>query len=137
MRRRLRLGLDAVLTPAGLEVDFDSPEARFREALLRLKSADGLFAENAKGVKFLTATVFSAEIPLPATAPVGRYDVEIALFHDGALLSRKTMTFEVIKTGFEQAVVDAARRNSLLYGAVAAAMAVVLGWFASVIFRRD
>jgi uncharacterized protein (TIGR02186 family) len=137
VRQRLRLGVDAVLTPIGLEIEFDSPEARFREALLRLKTADGLYAENARGVTFLAPNVFSGSIPLPATAPVGVYDVEVALFHDGVQLARHTLTFEVIKTGFEQAVVDSSRRHAGLYGIATAALALAFGWFASVIFRRD
>jgi uncharacterized protein (TIGR02186 family) len=136
-RQRLRLGVDAVLTPIGLDIEFDSPEARFREALLRLKTADGLFAENARGIAFLAPNVFTGTIPLPATAPVGVYDVEVALFHDGVQLARHTLTFEVIKTGFEQAVVDSAHRHTWLYGLAAGAMALAFGWFASVIFRRD
>jgi uncharacterized protein (TIGR02186 family) len=137
VRQRLRLGVDAVLTPVGLEIDFDSPESRFREALLRLKTADGLYAENAKGITFLAPNVFTGTIPLPATAPVGVYDVEVALFHDGLQLARHTLTFEVIKTGFEQAVVDSSRRHAWLYGLATGALALVFGWFASVIFRRD
>ena len=137
VRQRLRLGVDAVLTPIGLEIDFDSPELRFREALLRLKTADGLYAENAKGITFLAPNVFTGTIPLPATAPVGVYDVEVALFHDGLQLARHTLTFEVNKTGFEQAVVDSSRRHAWLYGLATGALALVFGWFASVIFRRD
>ena len=112
-------------------------DSRFREALLRLKTADGLYAENAKGITFLAPNVFTGTIPLPATAPVGVYDVEVALFHDGLQLARHTLTFEVIKTGFEQAVVDSSRRHAWLYGLATGALALVFGWFASVIFRRD
>ncbi len=43
----------------------------------------------------------------------------------------------MIKTGFEQYVADAARDYGLLYGAITALMALFIGWFGSVVFRRD
>lgn len=136
-RQEHKIGIDAILTPVGLDMDLDTAEVRFREALLRLKTADGLFAENARGVTFLTGNVFRAPISLPATAPTGTYDVEIALFVAGALIRRETTSFEVDKTGFEQVMVSAARDRSLLYGVVVAAFSVLFGWVASVVFRRD
>ena len=41
------------------------------------------------------------------------------------------------RPGFEQFVADAAREHGLLYGLVTALMALLTGWFASVVFRRD
>ena len=45
--------------------------------------------------------------------------------------------FEIAKVGFEQFVANAARNESLGYGLVTAAMALMTGWFASVVFRKD
>jgi len=43
----------------------------------------------------------------------------------------------VIKTGVEQYVADAAGNNGLLYGLLTTLMALLTGWIASVVFRRD
>ena len=43
----------------------------------------------------------------------------------------------MIKAGFEQYVADAARDHGLLYGLATAMMALFIGWFGSVVFRRD
>lgn len=137
IRQRFGLGVDALLTPVGLDMELDTSEMRFREALLRLKTGDGLFAEDARGITFLTPTVFQATIALPATAPTGTYDVEIALLTGGSLITRHSTTFEVIKTGFEEVVITTARDRPFLYGLGVAALAVLFGWFASVVFRRD
>jgi uncharacterized protein (TIGR02186 family) len=59
------------------------------------------------------------------------------LFGGGVLVARTTSALEVIKTGFEQYVADAARDHGLLYGMATALMALVIGWFASVVFARD
>jgi uncharacterized protein (TIGR02186 family) len=137
LRRRQRIGIDDNLKPIGIDIDIDAGGGRFREALKRLKSEEGLFVENGRAVTFLAPTIFRAPIPLPATAPSGLYDVDIMLIVGGAMLARQTTNFEVIKTGLEQTVVTAAQNRSLLYGVSAAALAVMFGWVASVIFRRD
>ena len=89
------------------------------------------------GVTMLTPSVFRAEIPLPAEAPVGNYDVDVKLFAEGAMLVRTNSAFEIVKVGFEQFVANAAREYGLLYGFATALMAMVIGWFASVVFRRE
>jgi hypothetical protein len=52
-------------------------------------------------------------------------------------VARADTALEVIKAGFEQYVADAARDYGLLYGLATSLMALLIGWFASVIFRRD
>jgi uncharacterized protein (TIGR02186 family) len=137
LRQRMRLGIEAILTPASLTQEAAASEARFRAGLRRIETAAGRFVEDDKGVTFLTPTVFRARIALPATTPTGPYEIEVQLFAGETPLARTTDHFEVIKTGFEQDVALAAREHKLLYGLAAAMMALLFGWFASVIFRRD
>ncbi len=59
------------------------------------------------------------------------------LFADGVLLSRTQTALEVVKVGFEQFVANAARDHGLLYGLATTLMALLTGWFASVVFRKD
>ena len=42
-----------------------------------------------------------------------------------------------VKVGFEQFVANAARDYGLLYGLATSMMAILTGWFTSVVFRRD
>ena len=53
------------------------------------------------------------------------------------MLTRANSAFEVIKVGFEQFVANAAQDYGLLYGLTTAMMAIMTGWFAAVVFRRD
>lgn len=85
----------------------------------------------------LTPVLFRARIPLPATAPTGQYEIDIQAFADEAPTARAQDNFEVVKTGFEQQVAVAAREQKLAYGLAVAALALLFGWLASVIFRRD
>ena len=86
---------------------------------------------------FLTPTVFRTAIPLPADVPTGNYTIDVKLFADGAMVARTNSALEVTKTGFEQYVADAARDHGLLYGLATMLMALLTGWIASVVFKRD
>lgn len=137
--RRLQVGLSHILLPQRIgpdvaDVVHNDP---FRMAFLRLKKEHGLYIERPTGVTFLTPTLFRADIPLPANVPFGIYEVDVKLFADGAMVGQSTSALEVIKVGFEQFVADAARDYGLLYGLATAMLALLIGWFASVVFRRD
>jgi uncharacterized protein (TIGR02186 family) len=137
--RRQQVGLANFLLPQRIGSDIadtvrDDP---FRVAFVDLESQQGLYRESPTAVTFLTPSVFRAAIPLPADVPVGNYAIDVKLFANGALVTRTNSALEVTKTGFEQYVADAARDYGLLYGVATALMALLTGWIASVVFRRD
>ncbi len=136
-RRRLRLGLSAIVAAPDLTLAAPAPDDPFRDALLRLRRRERLFTETASGVRFLSPTVFRATAPLPATAPVGAYDVEVVLLAGGVPLARHEGRFDLVKSGVEQGIATFARDWSLAYGLAVGALALISGWLASVIFRRD
>lgn len=137
--RRLQLGLDNLPLPQRDSVNIaDAAGAEpFRSAFITLRSDHDLYRELSNGVTFLAPALFRASIPLPAEVPVGAYEVDVRLFADGVQIARAPAPFEVYKSGFEQIVTVAARDNGTLYGLATAMMAIVTGWFASVVFRRD
>ncbi|MHB2166850.1 TIGR02186 family protein [Alsobacter sp. R-9] len=134
LRQRYRIGLDALIPRPGLGTPDDDD---FRNALLRLRSEAGLYVERGDAVTFIAPDIFRAPVPVPSTAPVGTYEVNIALLADGVQIAQETTNFEVSKAGFEQVLYQSARDRPWLYGAGTAFMAVVMGWLASMIFRRD
>ena len=97
----------------------------------------GLYREATSAVTFLTPTLFRTGIPLPAEVPIGTYNVDIKLFADGQLVTRTETAFEIVKVGFEQFVANTAKNNGLAYGLVTAMMALMTGWMASIVFRKD
>jgi len=137
--RRLQIGLDNAVLPQQIGPDIgdvarDDP---YRTNFIRLKREHRLYVQQTNGVTLLTPTVFRAEIPLPAEAPVGNYDVDVKVFANGGMLARTNSAFELVKVGFEQFVANAAHEHGLLYGLATAMMAILTGWFAAVVFRRD
>ena len=137
--RRLQVGLDNFLLPQRIGPDLADTvrEDPFRAAFIRLETQYGLYRESGSAVTFLTPTVFRAAVPVPANVPTGNYLLDVMLFADGTLVARTNSALEVIKAGFEQYVADAARDYGLFYGLVTTLMALLTGWFASVVFARD
>ena len=137
--RRLQIGLGNFLLTQRIGSDIadtvsDDP---FRKAFVRLQRDHGMYSEVDSAVTFLTSAVFRAAIALPADAPLGQYPIDVKLFADGKLVARTNAALEITKTGFEQYVADAARDHGLLYGFATMLLALLTGWIASVVFRRD
>lgn len=139
VRRRQQLGIDNVLLTQRVGTDYADVVASdpFRRAFVRLRSEHGLYRELPSGVTFLTPTLFRAGIALPAEVPTGTYDVNIKLFADGAMVGDTQTAFEIVKVGFEQFIATAAHQHGLAYGLATALMALMTGWVASIVFRRD
>jgi uncharacterized protein (TIGR02186 family) len=139
VQRRQQLGLNNVLLTQRVGTDYADvvPNDPFRSAFVRLRSEQGLYREATSAVTFLTPTLFRTGIPLPGEVPIGTYDVEIKLFAEGALVTRTETAFEIAKVGFEQFVANAAHQHGFVYGLVTALMALMTGWMASIVFRKD
>ncbi|RDJ22365.1 hypothetical protein DWF00_24470 [Bosea caraganae] len=135
--RRDRIGLMNAQRVSDVMPESYPDMDRFREAMVRLLDDKGLYSEEERGVTFLSPTLFSAPINVPATAPTGPYEVEVLLYAGGVQLARQTTNFEVIKTGIEQGLASGAHDRPLLYGLATATLALLFGWMASVVFRRD
>ncbi len=139
VRRRQQLGIDNVLLTQRVGTDYADVVASdpFRRAFVRLRREHGLYREAENGVTFLTPTLFRTGIALPAEVPTGTYEVDIKLFAGGAPVGHARTAFEIVKVGFEQFIATSAHQHGLAYGLATALMALLTGWIASIMFRRD
>ena len=101
------------------------------------RGAVNLFQEHDDGVSFIGRSLFRASVDLPVNVPIGRYTTDVYLFRDGKLISKNESTLEVSQVGFERAVSLLARNHPFVYGLVAVVIAVVVGLFGWVVFRRE
>lgn len=135
VREDLRIGIQSQIPQQAAVRGANDPE--FRAALQRIRESQELFAEDSTSVNFITPTVFQASIAIPGIAPLGRYDIDVAIFNDGALYARQTLNFRVEKSGTEQFITSLAHVFPVTFGILTALIALLFGWIASVIFRRD
>jgi len=115
-----------------------SPEARgFADALIDIRKSENLFAERPDAVTFLAPNVFRTTFFLPAVIPVGTYRVSVFLFRDEKLLAAKTQNLDIAKTGLSDSIATFARSQGALYGILTVGLALFIGWFAGIVFRRS
>ena len=52
-------------------------------------------------------------------------------------MAKTETAFEIVKVGFEQFVATTATQHGFVYGLITAFMALMTGWMASIVFRKD
>ncbi len=136
-RRLHQISFDGlILKRPGGRVEAMLPDT-FVASFIRLKVAENFYQEKPEAVTLPSPNLFRASVSIPAEAAVGAYGVDVYLFSRGVLLAQQSTHFEVTKTGFEQLTASASRDRPALYGFVVVCLALITGWLASVIFRRD
>ncbi len=123
-----------------LEANTTTPDpaadADFRGALVRLKTAEGLYGGAALPVTFSAANLFRAEFRVPSNMPPGSYKVEAYLYRDGELVAAQSSPLFVDKSGLERRLFTLSRQRPAIYATVAIILAVAAGWLAAYVFRR-
>ena len=127
------LGLDWLqLSPIGA-LDQDH-QASFARGLVEKRIGAGLYRQDEQGVTISQGVLYQARIPLPSSVITGRYIAETFAVRDGRVVASATSEVTVAKRGFERAVELWSREDAFLYGLVAIAMSVAMGWLAGRLF---
>lgn len=124
------------ISPVGYFGDA-SEVATFREAMLRLNAADDLYENEPDGVTFVSNSLFRASLRLSVNIPQGTHTVEAYLFKNGRQIATERLPLKVVKTGLEAQLTTAAHEYPLFYGLGTVLIALLSGWFASLVFRKN
>jgi uncharacterized protein (TIGR02186 family) len=109
---------------------------RFEGGLIALQQRRQLYFEEPTGVEITDGVLYRARIDIPARVPVGEYTAETFLIRNGEVAAAAVREIRIEKLGFERFVAAVAEEWSLAYGIVAVMVSLLLGWAASVAFRR-
>jgi len=109
-------------------------QARFNAGLVDLNSRNGLYREDEVGVSVSEQVLYQARIYLPSSVPIGNYTAETLAISDGRVVASASSSVEVKKLGFERVIADFAEESSILYGLLAVAISVMMGWVAGRLF---
>lgn len=132
LRRRISvpLAIRSVGAPAQI---LDAPA--FTEALIRLRSREGLYGVGEGTVDVVEQTLFRADFGLPANLTEGDYRVRILILRDRVVIDEQTEVIRVSKVGLERWLFATSREQPALYGLLALAIASFAGWAAAAVFR--
>lgn len=108
----------------------------FRLAAIRMRERGRLYAEASTGVEFLGYSLFRVRVPVPASVATGEYTVQVYLFRDGTVVSAQSTPLFVDQIGLERRLFTFAHDRPFWYGLATVAMAILLGWASSFLFRR-
>lgn len=109
----------------------------FQEALVRLKTQEGLYLEREEGVRTLANRLFRSELYFPSNVPTGTYMVEVYLVREGEVVSAEITPLVISKVGIGAEIFHFAYNQPVLYGVAAILTAVAAGWLAGLVFRKS
>ena len=123
----------ALTGPVAATTSKEHPD--FLEALIRVNTAAGIYGTAESSVQLRDATLFSAEILLPADLIEGNYNTRIFLTRDGKVVDSYGTSLFVQKVGLERWIYALAHDQPVIYGLLSLFIAIAAGWGASAIFR--
>lgn len=121
----------------------EADEPAIRDSYLALRTEDGSYRFVDRGEETVTPGAspgnFTVTLLWPTTAPTATYEVTAYECRDGAVSAVATTSFDVAATGVAAWLAGVANTHAPLYGAVAVAVAITLGFgidFLVTFFRR-
>jgi uncharacterized protein (TIGR02186 family) len=122
------------LSPASGELP--DVQQRFEGGLIDLFKRSRLYDEAPGTIEISNGVLYRARISIPARVPVGTYVAETFLIKDGKVLAVASREVQINKSGFERFVAESAVQYPFIYGLFAVGLSLLLGWGASILFRR-
>jgi len=130
-RRGATIGLDTVSM-----LSRGSQDPAFREAVIRIRSAQGLYESNVP-VQVVGGRLFHARVPFPSLVEPGSYRIDVMLVRDRRVVARQELPVSVRRVGFAADVSQVATAQPALYGLGCIAIAAMAGWLGAFLFRRS
>ncbi|MGB3147975.1 MAG: TIGR02186 family protein [Paracoccaceae bacterium] len=106
----------------------------FKEALIRLRTAEGVYSNHDNSVQVSQQTLFRTTVDLPANLVEGNYKTRIYLLRNRAVVGLYQKAIFVRKVGLERWLFRLAHNDPAYYGILALAVAALSGWAASALF---
>lgn len=129
---RHRVSILNVIRSVGNNVH-DSPS--FTEALIRIRSEQGLYQILPGSVTLTQDTLFSTSVTLPANLIEGEYRTRVFLTRGGKVINEYVTGIRVEKSVFEKFFDTLAHTQPFIYGVLCLVIAAAAGWSASAVFR--
>lgn len=137
LMKEKRVGVGALFEGDGIKksgsIDDITP---FKDSLVEAKTKGKIFPEGASDITFLSENFFRVSFKLPPSVPTGEYTVRSYLIKKGKVIDEDVDTLKVEQVGLNAFILKTAREDGFLYSLVCIILAVVSGWFVSVVRVR-
>lgn len=130
------LGLGALQLSPSDSID-PSAQTRFSTGLVDLMTRNGLYSQDEHAVTVTGQVLYQAHIFLPSSVQTGSYTAETFAISHGRVVASAISRVEVRKLGLDLAIADYAQHSAFLYGLLAVAISVAMGWIAGRFFTRS
>ncbi|WP_372613912.1 TIGR02186 family protein [Aquicoccus sp.] len=107
----------------------------FSDALIRIRSKNGLYQFLENAVRVDQQTLFRTSISLPSNLTEGDYKTRVFLLRDRTVVADYETVINVRKVGLERFLFNLSREQPVIYGLLSLAIAIAAGWGASAAFR--
>ncbi len=107
----------------------------FAEAIIRIRSRNGLYQFLEHAVSIEQETLFRTSIAMPSNLTEGEYKTRVFLLRNRAVISNFETKIYVQKVGLERFLFNLSRERPVIYGLLSLAIAIAAGWGASAAFR--
>ena len=131
---RHKVSISRAIRSVGAPEDVINSQS-FTDALIRIRSSQGLYQLLEGSVAIDQQTLFRASINMPANLTEGEYKTRIFLTRDGKIIDQFETAIDVRKVGLERYLYRLSRDNPLRYGLLSLAIAILAGWLASAAFQ--
>lgn len=131
------IGLDHLtLTPDTRNED-EAYIKRSQDALIQTKQLQGLYTLRTKNIEYITDELFKVTLWFPSNITVGDYKIGAYAFQDGALIGQDSQILNIKQVGLNADLRNFAAERSWLYSFLTIFAALLSGWLATVLLRRD
>lgn len=131
---RYKVSIPRAIRSVGAPMDV-LDAASFSDAVIRIRSENGLYQLLENKVNIDEQTLFRTSIDMPADISDGDYTARILLTRNGNVIDEFSTIIDVRKVGLERFLFNMSRENPLAYGLMSIAIAIFAGWAASLLFR--
>jgi uncharacterized protein (TIGR02186 family) len=131
----LELGKNNLNFQTSAEIE-KAKKNEFKLQLIESLEKSDLYRTSSNKIDFLNETLFKVMLDFPKNISRGVYTVEIYLINEGSLTSFQSIPIYVNQVGLSAEILDFAYNQSLLYGLLAIAIALLFGWVANYLFLR-
>ena len=134
--KKNQIGLDFLSIRPDKETAYPSLK-RYQDALIEKHQLESLFVLRTESLTYITDELFKTKLWFPSNIPVGEYTINAFLFKDQKIIGKDNINMTIKREGFNASLKDFSLQSPWLYALTTIILALLSGWLATVILRRE